>query len=120
MRPLDRLGSIKLKLGIVIVAAVATTMIVNEVGLALNIKAPKDLSWGGEYGYKARNLDIARSSDLVVVVAADAYPEGYTGMRLKVCYHCARRVEVVHSLLMLAPGPRATRAARSAAAGRRG
>src|SRR5438105_15178507 len=40
------------------------------LGLALNIKAPKDLSWGGEYGYKARNLDIARSSDLVVVVAA--------------------------------------------------
>src|SRR4051794_25657290 len=40
MRPLDRLGSIKLKLGIVIVASVATTMIVNEVGLALNIKPP--------------------------------------------------------------------------------
>ena len=39
MRPLDRLGSIKQKLGVVIVAAVATTMIVNEVGLALNIKA---------------------------------------------------------------------------------
>jgi len=38
MRPLDRLGSIKLKLGIVIVASVATTMVVNEVGLALNIK----------------------------------------------------------------------------------
>jgi signal transduction histidine kinase len=38
MRPLDRLGSIKLKLGIVIVASVATTMIVNEVGLALNVK----------------------------------------------------------------------------------
>jgi signal transduction histidine kinase len=38
MRPLDRLRSIKLKLGIVIVASVATTMVVNEVGLALNIK----------------------------------------------------------------------------------
>jgi signal transduction histidine kinase len=38
MRPLDRLGSIKQKLGIVIVASVATTMVVNEVGLALNFK----------------------------------------------------------------------------------
>jgi signal transduction histidine kinase len=38
MRPLDRFTSIKLKLGIVIVASVTTTMIVNEVGLAMNIK----------------------------------------------------------------------------------
>lgn len=35
-RPLDRLRSIKVKLGIVIVAAVFTTLVVNEVGLALN------------------------------------------------------------------------------------
>lgn len=35
-RPLDRLRSIKVKLGIVIVAAVFTTLVVNEAGLALN------------------------------------------------------------------------------------
>jgi signal transduction histidine kinase len=37
-RPLDRFGSIKLKLGIVIVAAVVVTLLVNEVGVAMNIK----------------------------------------------------------------------------------
>jgi signal transduction histidine kinase len=37
-RPLDRLRSIKLKLGIVIVAAVVVTLVVNEVGLRWNIK----------------------------------------------------------------------------------
>lgn len=36
IRPLERLRSIKVKLGIVIVAAVLTTLVVNEVGVALN------------------------------------------------------------------------------------
>ena len=38
MRPLDRLASIKLKLGLVIVAAVVTTLIVNELGLRYGFK----------------------------------------------------------------------------------
>ncbi len=38
MRPLDRLASLKLKLGSVIVAAVVTTLVVNEVGLRWNLK----------------------------------------------------------------------------------
>ena len=37
-RPLDRFRSIKLKLGIVIVAAVVVTLLVNEIGIAMNIK----------------------------------------------------------------------------------
>lgn len=37
-RPLDRVGSIKLKLGIVIVAAVVVTLLVNEAGIQMNIK----------------------------------------------------------------------------------
>ena len=36
MRPLDRLSSIKVKLGVVIVAAVAMTIVVNEVGFRLS------------------------------------------------------------------------------------
>jgi signal transduction histidine kinase len=36
MRPLDRLSSIKIKLGVVIVAAVAMTIIVNEVGFRVS------------------------------------------------------------------------------------
>ena len=38
MRPLDRLASLKLKLGSVIVAAVLTTLIVNELGLRYGFK----------------------------------------------------------------------------------
>lgn len=54
-----------------------------------DIKAPRQQSWGGEYGYKARNLDIAKS-DLVCVVVADRYPSFYEGRRFDLCYHCAR------------------------------
>lgn len=39
MRPLDRIGSIKLKLGVLIVAAIAVTVVVNEIGLRLDVKA---------------------------------------------------------------------------------
>jgi signal transduction histidine kinase len=38
MRPLDRIGSIKLKLGSLIVAAVAVTLAVNELGVRWNVK----------------------------------------------------------------------------------
>ncbi len=37
--PLGRIGSIKVKLSIVIVAAVAVTLAINEIGLALNFRA---------------------------------------------------------------------------------
>jgi len=39
VRPLDPLSSIKVKLGVVIVAAVGVTLVVNEVGLRMNVKA---------------------------------------------------------------------------------
>lgn len=38
LRPLDRYGSIKLKLGLVIVAAVAMTLVINELGIVWNVK----------------------------------------------------------------------------------
>lgn len=38
MRPLDRVRSIKVKFGAVILAAVGMTLVLNEVGLALNVK----------------------------------------------------------------------------------
>lgn len=53
----------------------------------LDIKAPKQEAWDGEYGYKARNLDIAKS-DIVFVIVADKYPENYRGRKFKECYHC--------------------------------
>ena len=38
MRPLDRIRSIKVKFGVVILLAVAMTLLVNEVGLALDVQ----------------------------------------------------------------------------------
>jgi hypothetical protein len=53
-----------------------------------DIKTPKQHSWSGSYGYKARNLDIAKSSDVLHVIVADVYPKEYTGQKFKTCYHC--------------------------------
>jgi hypothetical protein len=55
--------------------------------IATAIKAPKTESWMGNYGYKARNLDIAKSDEVYVIVA-DTYPPDYKGERFKECYHC--------------------------------
>jgi len=59
----------------------------------LDIKAPKEESWEGEYGYKARNIDIAKS-DVVFVIIADAYPENYKERKFKECYHCHTKSHV--------------------------
>jgi len=60
------------------------------LGVPLDLKVPTHNSWDppGGYGYKARNLDIARDSDVVHVLLADVYPEQYTGRRWDLCYHC--------------------------------
>jgi hypothetical protein len=57
------------------------------MGVVLDIKAPKEERWDGDYGYKARNLDIAESDELEIIVA-DSYPPDYKGQRFKECYHC--------------------------------
>ncbi len=53
---------------------------------------PQVLAWDPyqKYGYKARNLDIAKS-DLVVCITVATLPEGYKGMRFQGCYHCKDR-----------------------------
>jgi len=64
-----------------------------------DIYAPVLRSWGkpdakrGEkdYGYKARDLDIAKNSDTVHVIVAHKYPNNYTGRRFPICYHCKGR-----------------------------
>lgn len=60
----------------------------NELGFPLDLKVPRQHSWGGEYGYRARNLDIAQSSDEVHVIVAESYPAGYNGRKFRGCYHC--------------------------------
>jgi hypothetical protein len=62
-----------------------------DVGAAMDIKAPESPRWEGVFGkpgYKARNLDIARSSDEVHVIVAAVYPPNYRGRRFPLCYHC--------------------------------
>jgi hypothetical protein len=63
-----------------------------ELGADTDIKIPEIHQWNpeGGYGYKARNLDIAKTSEVVHVILADRYPEDYKGRRFKFCYHCAR------------------------------
>jgi hypothetical protein len=57
-------------------------------GIKLDIKAPRQYKWDAEYGFKQRNLDIARDSDVLYVILVDKYPPNYIGRRFKKCYHC--------------------------------
>ncbi len=47
---------------------------------------PAKLQWSG--GYKERNLQIARASDIVVCITVREFPPDYKGMRFNYCYHC--------------------------------
>ena len=69
--------------------------VATAIGIPLDLKIPEINSWDPRqpltgdpmYGYKARNLDIARDSDVVHVILADVYPEEYRGRRWGFCYH---------------------------------
>jgi hypothetical protein len=45
-------------------------------------------------GYKPRNLKIAEYSDEVVCITVKELPEGYTGMKFQLCYHCGTNAHV--------------------------
>lgn len=53
-----------------------------------DIKSPKEHSWNGDYGFKARNLDIAKDSDIVYVILSSSFPKEYNKKRFTYCYHC--------------------------------
>jgi len=59
-----------------------------RLGFLLDLKIPKQNIWDAEYGFKQRNLDIAKDSDILHVILVDKYPKGYNGMRFNKCYHC--------------------------------
>lgn len=63
--------------------------IAKDLGMETDIKSPTDHSWDGSYGFKARNIDIAKS-DVVYVILVDQYPLNYMGRRFIDCYHCLR------------------------------
>lgn len=47
---------------------------------------PASRSW--EHGFKPRNIKIAETSDECHCIVVKEYPDTYTGMRFKMCYHC--------------------------------
>ncbi len=62
--------------------------VATELGIALDLKIPKQHRWDAPYGYKARNLDIASTSDEIHVILVSSYPPSYHGQRFNYCYHC--------------------------------
>lgn len=61
-----------------------------KLGVPFDPKAPRQHTWDGEYGFKARNLDIAKS-DIVLCIVVKELPVTYKGMRFADCYHCKGR-----------------------------
>jgi len=62
--------------------------VAKEIGLNIDLKIPKQKQWDAAYGFKQRNLDIAKDSDILHVILVDKYPPNYKGMKFKICYHC--------------------------------
>jgi hypothetical protein len=62
--------------------------IANKLQIPTDIKNPKQHTWDAEYGYKQRNLDIAKDSDIVIIILVDKLPFNYKGMKFNKCYHC--------------------------------
>lgn len=62
-----------------------------ELNMPVLIHRPSRRQWAGVGGYRERNLKIAHSSDLVLVVVVRELPPDYQGMRFGACYHCVGR-----------------------------
>jgi signal transduction histidine kinase len=84
VRPLDRLPSIKTKLGVVIVAAVATTIVINELGVLIGIPLlVRGLGAGALALVMVRFLARGMTSPLrEMAVAAQAMARGDYGKRV--------------------------------------
>lgn len=53
---------------------------------------PANLTWSG--GFKPRNIQIAKASDLLVCIVVAEYPPDYKGdMKFNYCYHCVDHPE---------------------------
>ena len=61
--------------------------IADEMGVPFDPKKPRQNQWDAEYGFKQRNIDIAKSDNVHVILVQD-YPENYRGRRWDSCYHC--------------------------------
>jgi len=72
--------------------------VADAFGVPKTIYVPEIQQWNppGRYGYKARNLDIAKNSDVLHVIVVKDYPPDYKGMRFEECYHCLRMARDAH------------------------
>jgi hypothetical protein len=55
-------------------------------GLDVVEHKPAKLQWEG--GYRQRNIEIAKDSDIVICITVREFPPDYKGMRFPYCYHC--------------------------------
>lgn len=62
--------------------------------IPIDIKSPKQFKWDAEYGFKQRNIDIARESKSLWVILVDTYPLSYIGKKFSSCYHCKTNTHV--------------------------
>jgi hypothetical protein len=53
---------------------------------------PKYHDWAT--GYKPRNLQIVKASDVVACITVARYWDGYVGMRFPSCYHCLTNTHI--------------------------
>jgi len=68
--------------------------IAKKLNIPTDIKNPKQHAWDAKYGYKQRNLDIAKDSDIVIIILVDKLPISYKGMKFSKCYHCNTNAHV--------------------------
>ena len=63
--------------------------IADEIKIPKIIYAPKVFQWNpyGQYGYKQRNIDIAKKSNILHCIVPRVSPLNYLGMRFNYCYH---------------------------------
>lgn len=60
--------------------------IADYLGNTTLIFPPKEHNWTN--GYKPRNIEIAKNSDIVHCLVVRSLPPTYRGMRFATCYHC--------------------------------
>lgn len=62
--------------------------IAKELDIPFQAFPPKALNWSS--GYKPRNIQIARASDVVHNITVQKVPVGFKGMQFLYCYHCKK------------------------------
>ena len=68
--------------------------VAHDLYLQMDLKIPKQNTWNSEYGYKQRNLDIAKDCDELHVILVKNYPKNYEGLKFPICYHCKTNTHI--------------------------